>query len=137
MADEPEPEGPSDDGSEEDDESAEEASGEPTDDAADDGFLTLAEIYQLDLRRCELAILSACETNFGPQQQGEGVWAISRGFLVAGSRRQVGDAAPAWEHIPGAALLASSGRLQLTGLPSALPDNVTMPLPFGSKRNIL
>ena len=26
---------------------------------ADDGFLTLAEIYNLDLRSCELAILSA------------------------------------------------------------------------------
>lgn len=54
---------------------------------ADDGMLTLAEIYQLDLSGCELAILSACETNVGPQQRGEGQWALSRGFLVAGSRR--------------------------------------------------
>jgi CHAT domain-containing protein len=36
-----------------------------------------------------LAILSACETNYGPDQQGEGVWALSRGFLVAGSRRVI------------------------------------------------
>ncbi len=57
--------------------------------SADDGFLTLREIYQLNLKGCELAILSACETNFGPQQQGEGVWALSRGFLVAGARRVV------------------------------------------------
>jgi CHAT domain-containing protein len=56
---------------------------------ADDGFLTVAEIYQLDLKECELAILSACDTNCGPQQRGEGVWALSRGFLVAGSRRVV------------------------------------------------
>lgn len=56
---------------------------------ADDGFLTLAEIYDLDLRSCELAILSACETNYGPQQKGEGAWALSRGFLVAGARRVV------------------------------------------------
>ncbi len=55
--------------------------------AADDGFLTLAEINQLNLRGCNLAILSACETNIGPQQEGEGVWALSRGFLVAGSQR--------------------------------------------------
>jgi tetratricopeptide (TPR) repeat protein/CHAT domain-containing protein len=55
----------------------------------DDGFLTLAEIYELNLQGCELAILSACETNYGPQQQGEGVWALSRGFLVAGARRVV------------------------------------------------
>ena len=58
-------------------------------DPADDGFLTLAETYDLDLKSCELAILSACETNLGPQQNGDGVWAMSRGFLVAGARRVV------------------------------------------------
>jgi tetratricopeptide (TPR) repeat protein len=58
-------------------------------DASDDGFLTLAEIYGLNLKGCELAILSACQSNFGPQQQGEGTWAVSRGFLVAGARRVV------------------------------------------------
>jgi hypothetical protein len=58
-------------------------------DSRDDGFLTLAEIYELDLKGTELTILSACETNYGPQQRGEGVWALSRGFLVAGSRRVV------------------------------------------------
>jgi len=54
-----------------------------------DGLLTLAEIYNLDLDGCELAILSACETNIGPTQSGEGVWALARGFLVAGARRTV------------------------------------------------
>ncbi|MBX7072284.1 MAG: CHAT domain-containing protein [Pirellulales bacterium] len=58
-------------------------------DPSDDGMLTLGELYELDLRGCELAILSACQTNFGPQQQGEGVWALSRGFLVSGARRVV------------------------------------------------
>lgn len=57
--------------------------------AADDGLLTLNEICQLNLRGCELAILSACETNYGPEQYGEGVWALTRGFLVAGARRVV------------------------------------------------
>lgn len=56
-------------------------------DLSDDGFLTLAEIYGLKLDGCELAILSACRTNSGPQQRGEGVWSLSRGFLVAGARR--------------------------------------------------
>ena len=56
---------------------------------SDDGYLTLGEIYQLPLTGCELAILSACQTNYGPQQKGEGVWALSRGFLVAGARRVV------------------------------------------------
>lgn len=56
---------------------------------ASDGFLSLNEIYGLNLSYCELSILSACQSNYGPQQQGEGVWALSRGFLVAGSRRVV------------------------------------------------
>lgn len=56
---------------------------------ADDGNLTLAEIYELDLEACQIAVLSACETNLGPQQRGEAVWAISRGFLVAGADRVV------------------------------------------------
>jgi CHAT domain-containing protein len=59
------------------------------DDPFDDGFLTLTEIYELNLKGCELAILSACQTNYGPQQKGEGTWALSRGFLVAGARRVV------------------------------------------------
>lgn len=63
--------------------------GEQSQDSADSGFLTLPEIYELDLKGCELAVLSACETNYGPRQRGEGVWTLSRGFLVAGSRRVV------------------------------------------------
>jgi CHAT domain-containing protein len=63
--------------------------GRAANDSEDDGFLTLPEIYQLDLKACDLAILSACQTNFGPEQRGEGVWALSRGFLVAGARRVV------------------------------------------------
>lgn len=57
--------------------------------AQDDGTLTLAEIYELKLDGCELAVLSACLTNHGPEQQGEGVWGLSRGFLVAGARRTI------------------------------------------------
>jgi len=56
-------------------------------DPADDGMLTLAEIYSLQANACDLAILSACDTNVGPEQDGEGVWALSRGFLVAGAKR--------------------------------------------------
>ena len=59
------------------------------DDPSDDGFLTLPEIYELNLKGCELAILSACQTNYGPQQQRRGTRALLRGFLVAGARRVV------------------------------------------------
>ena len=44
----------------------------------DDGFGTLAEICELNLKGCELAILSACQTNYGPQQKGDnGLWPAS------------------------------------------------------------
>ena len=54
-----------------------------------DGFLQLHEIYDLELSDTELAVLSACETNLGTSVVGEGVFALSRGFLVAGARRTV------------------------------------------------
>jgi CHAT domain-containing protein len=56
--------------------------------AADDGLLELQEVYQLKLD-CELAVLSACETQRGRQVAGEGAFALSRGFLAAGARRVV------------------------------------------------
>ena len=58
-------------------------------DPRDDGFLELAEMFALNLKGCELAILSACETNLGPNQHGEGTWSMSRGMLASGSRRVV------------------------------------------------
>lgn len=57
--------------------------------AENDGFLQLHEIYDLKLPDCELAVLSGCQTNIGPRVSGEGVFALSRGFLVAGARRVV------------------------------------------------
>ncbi len=58
-------------------------------DAERDGFLQLYEIYTLPLDEVELAILSACETNTGGMVAGEGVFALSRGFLTAGAKRVV------------------------------------------------
>jgi CHAT domain-containing protein/tetratricopeptide (TPR) repeat protein len=56
--------------------------------STDDGLLQLFEIYELPLR-CEVAVLSACETHRGPRVEGEGVFALSRGFLAAGAQRVV------------------------------------------------
>ena len=55
----------------------------------DDGFLSLHEIYQLPLEGCELAVLSACQTNVGPQQPLESGVTLANGFLAAGARRVV------------------------------------------------
>jgi CHAT domain-containing protein len=58
-------------------------------DPSDDGFLTVAEMFDLELDGCELAILSACDTNLGPNQRGEGTWSMCRGMLTSGARRVV------------------------------------------------
>jgi tetratricopeptide (TPR) repeat protein len=55
----------------------------------DDGFLELREIYQLPLGSCELAVLSACATNAGPQRPLEAGVTLAGGFLAAGARRVV------------------------------------------------
>jgi len=54
----------------------------------DDGFLQLFEIFALPLA-CQVAVLSACETHRGPSVRGEGVFALSRGFLAAGAERVI------------------------------------------------
>ena len=63
-------------------------------DASDDGQLQLYEIYTLPLRS-ELAVLSSCESRVGRVVAGEGVFALSRAFLAAGSRRVVASLWPA------------------------------------------
>jgi hypothetical protein len=52
-------------------------------DTSDDGFLSLHEIYTLPLKDCELAVLSACVTNVGPQQPLEAGVTLAGGFLAA------------------------------------------------------
>jgi CHAT domain-containing protein len=55
----------------------------------DDGNLELPEMFDLNLKSCELAVLSACVTNIGRQQHGEGTWSMGRGMLAAGATRVV------------------------------------------------
>jgi CHAT domain-containing protein len=55
----------------------------------DDGFLSLHEIYRLRLEACELAVLSACSTDVGPQRPLEAGVTLATGFLAAGARRVV------------------------------------------------
>jgi CHAT domain-containing protein/Tfp pilus assembly protein PilF len=49
-----------------------------------DGVLTAEEISGLDLRGCELAVLSACQTALGKQEGYQGVLGLQRAFHDAG-----------------------------------------------------
>jgi len=53
-----------------------------------DGYIRLHEIYNLNLP-ADLVVLSACETGVGKQIRGEGLIALTRGFMYAGAKRVV------------------------------------------------
>jgi CHAT domain-containing protein len=52
-------------------------------DSANDGYLTIAEIYNLKLN-AQMVVLSACSSGFGKVQRGEGPISLSRAFSYAG-----------------------------------------------------
>jgi CHAT domain-containing protein/Tfp pilus assembly protein PilF len=52
------------------------------------GFLDLADIYNLDLP-VDLVVLSACQTALGKEVSGEGLVSLTRGFMYAGAPRVV------------------------------------------------
>lgn len=53
-----------------------------------DGFIRLHDIYNLNLP-ADLVVLSACQTGVGKQIRGEGLIALTRGFIYAGAARVV------------------------------------------------
>lgn len=53
-----------------------------------DGYLTLRDIYHLDLP-VQLVVVSACRTGIGKQVRGEGLIGLTRGFMHAGARSVV------------------------------------------------
>jgi CHAT domain-containing protein len=59
------------------------------DSSDNDGFLSLHEIHSLPLSACQLAVLSACQTNVGPNRPMESGSTIAQAFLAAGARRAV------------------------------------------------
>ncbi|MFO7525293.1 MAG: CHAT domain-containing protein [Ignavibacteriaceae bacterium] len=52
--------------------------------SAEDGILYAGEIYNLDLN-ADLVVLSSCESGLGKLIKGEGMMALTRGFLYSGA----------------------------------------------------
>lgn len=50
-----------------------------------DGWLTVRDAYELDLHRCELVTLSACETGMSAVAPGNELMGLARGFFSAGA----------------------------------------------------
>jgi CHAT domain-containing protein len=50
-----------------------------------DGWLTVRDVYQLDLSNCELVTLSACETGVNALAPGDEWIGLARGFFTAGA----------------------------------------------------
>jgi len=48
-------------------------------------LITAEEIASLDLTQCELAVLSACDTNDGERRAGLGVASLQRALQMAGA----------------------------------------------------
>ncbi len=53
------------------------------------GILTAEELAGLDLVRCELAVLSACQTNVGIRSAGQGVQSLQAAAHAAGARAAI------------------------------------------------
>ena len=54
-----------------------------SDDILNDGIITAADVAQMNLRQCEMAVLSACNTGIGGKGT-DGIFGLQRGFKNAG-----------------------------------------------------
>lgn len=62
---------------------------DPDEIGAVDGVMTGDEICELNLRRCELVVLSACETNVGVRRTGQGIASLQQALFAAGARASI------------------------------------------------
>jgi len=65
----------------------------PQSEVGDDGFLSIAEVFALDLP-CDQVVLSACSSALGEEVNGEGMLGLTRAFMYSGAKSVV---AALWE----------------------------------------
>jgi hypothetical protein len=53
------------------------------------GILTAEELCSLDLSQCELAVLSACETNVGIRRAGQGIQSLQSALYASGAHSSI------------------------------------------------
>lgn len=83
-----------------------------------EGFLGLADIYDLDLG-ADLVVLSGCRTALGREIRGEGLMSLTRGFVYAGVPRVVATLWPAQDRAAAELMTRFYRAMWQDGLPPA------------------
>jgi CHAT domain-containing protein len=84
------------------------------------GILTAEELSGLDLRNCELAVLSACETNVGIHRAGLGIASLQAALHAAGVRTAVTSLWRVPDEVTRELMVAFYRRLWIEKKPAAL-----------------
>jgi len=82
------------------------------------GFLRLADLYDLDLR-ADLVVLSGCRTALGREVSGEGLIGLARGFMHAGAPRVVASLWPVEDRATAELMTRFYSAMWKDGLPAS------------------